>query len=341
MPWGGGAHPGPYLSVCIGCDGCGGVPCPLSSYLYALRVHTQPFFHHTFAFVQFMVLNCLDSLLHAHQSLPACSQDDYRICTAFVSIFLSSSTMPIIFKSGITGEVLVDQQLFVSAMLMLLDSLPPETIFKMIPDSPNSALIVIQPGPATICYLDDNLRRWPRTRPEIEPLPGIGPGPHLQRFPMQCALCLSIGNSRGYLHNQWQRRATCPLRAQAAGTSVLREGPLRRRCALFSLRRHMNSCLGQRQFETDDLDKPLLLDYSVDAGHVYICHACTPESDLRYAWSCFKCKKAYFQPPGDDAYDWQMMPTGTRPWPTLGEPVDFVWCAECVDAVVEISSDSD
>ena len=103
----------------------------------------------------------------------------------------------------------------------------------------------------------------------------------------------------------------------------------------------MNSCREQIQFEPDDLDKPLLLASSYDAGYVYICHACTPESDLRYAWSCFKCKKAYFQPPGDDAYDWQMMPTGTRPWPTLGEPVDFVWCEVCVDLAMQTEIETD
>ena len=144
--------------------------------------------------------------------------------------------------------------------------------------------------------------------------------------PRQCVFCLSVCSSAGYTHNQWQRHY--------APRDLCKHAP----DEMYTFRNvEWNLCRGQTgPFEPAEFGLPMWLN-GVDGitgdGFTYICHACAPRIGAGYQYSCFKCKKPYFGPH-------RLRPCGVR-LHTRGEPVAFVWCVECVDAVVEISSDSD
>ena len=233
--------------------------------------------------------------------------------------------MPVVLKSGMTGEALVEAEDFPTALNILLNNtLPPDAIFQIVPDSPNSALIVRLSSPAEIAYIGPTFHV-----PHVRPRPAFDPSSRYAYttqmdsvLPTQCLRCLSICSSAGWTHNQWRALHRAEYAATNAFAEVTRNGQT-------------------GSFLPGELGDPVCLtgvDGTDDFGG-FLCHACAPDGQ-EYDYSCFKCKKPYFKPRPTLA---QMLEDGFRSIPTRGEPVAFLWCPECVDAVavIEISSDSD
>ena len=286
-----------------------------------------------------MILKCLDSLLHAHLSYACVFSRHLKYSYSLrVQISLSSSTMPmIVLKSAITGDVLVEEENFALALHKLLETLPTDTIFQIIPESTTSAIIVVLPGPAKIAYQGPHSVLFRRPRPEFDPmalrrsnavLNGV---PTLNVLaPKQCSNCLSICSDASWQHNQWRcifvdyGFVPHPPRRMYHGKLI---------CASWVIR---------QPFQSVDFGHPLsitALNYNTP-GCMYLCHACVPRvfPGMEYKWSCRYCRRPYF--------DTRVTDPGARLMPTRGERIDFIWCSECVknfshDSVAEISSDSD